>query len=218
MYIRHKDNLLIYCYNSFMKQFTSTIDKSYTFSNCSICPAKCCDGRQGTVFAQILLSDIEEVYKNFPVLFIYGELGYLKPVVLLTNGHGFCKYLKDFKCSIYENRPSICRVYPLSSNIDNIIYIDEMCPAINDKENSHKTIVENSLVEKDFDYPTLNNYQDKYIDTFREFDVFNKKEDFSLIRIIKGIEFYKYNIEVDNKYMKMHQESLIHLQSEYFIN
>lgn len=28
----------------------------------------------------------------------------------LHNGDGICKYLKDNRCSIYENRPLLCRV------------------------------------------------------------------------------------------------------------
>lgn len=199
-----------------MKQFIQTKNKKFTFSSCEKCEANCCNGQKGTIFAQIILSDFEEVYKNFPILFIFGELGYLKPVVILTNGENFCKYLEDFRCTIYNNRPSICRVYPLSSNIDDLVYIDELCPAVNDDEKIKEEIVQNSHVNEKYDYPTLHNYQDKYIDTFRELDKFNEKENFSIALEIKGINFYKFNKKVDNKYMQMHQNSLIHLQNEYF--
>lgn len=30
--------------------------------------------------------------------------------VELHNGDGICRYLKDNRCSIYENRPLLCRV------------------------------------------------------------------------------------------------------------
>jgi len=205
-------------YNFQMKQFIDTKNNTYTFSSCEICPAKCCDGRQGTVFAQIILEDFKTVYKNFPILFLFGELGYLKPIVLLTNGVGFCKYLKDFKCSIYEQRPSICRAYPLSPNVDDNIYIDEVCPAVNDKQNSSQTIISNSQISPAFDYKTLHNYQDKYIETHYEMENFNNKDDFSIVAIINGIEFYKCNKLYENEFMKMHQDSLAHLQDRYFTN
>lgn len=201
-----------------MKQFSQVNKNKYFFSSCKICPAKCCNGKEGTVFAQIILEDFGIIYKNFPILFIFGELGYIKPIVLLTNGKDYCKYLKDFKCSIYNQRPSICRVYPLSANIDNNIYIDELCPAVNDKVNESKIIIENSKVAKEFDYSTLHNYQDKYINTHLQMEKLNKKDNFSIATTINGIEFYKFNKEVDNKYMQMHQESLTHLQNEYFTN
>lgn len=201
-----------------MKQFINTQNNLFTFSSCDKCEANCCNGKKGTTFAQIILEDFKEIYKNFPILFIFGELGYLKPVVILTNGKDFCKYLDNFKCLIYEKRPSICKVYPLSSNIDDNIYIDELCPAVNDDTEEKKIIIENSILNKTFDYPTLNNYQDKYIQTFRELDQFNNKIEFSLALIIKGIQFYKFNTKTTNKYMQMHQKSLIHLKDKYFID
>ena len=201
-----------------MKQFVLTENRTHTFSSCEICTAKCCNGKEGTVFAQLTLEDFETVYKNFPILFIYGELGYLKPVVLLTNGTSYCRHLKDFKCTIYEQRPSTCRVYPLSPNIDNNIYIDQMCPAVNDKENSNQIIIENSKVAYNFDSDSLHNYQDKYIQTHFEMENFNNKSDFSLAIVVNGIEFFKCDKIYENRYMQMHQKSLVHLQNEYFTN
>lgn len=201
-----------------MKQFINTNENRYSFSNCEICPAKCCNGNEGTVFAQIILEDFEIVHKSFPILFLFGELGYLKPVILLTNGKNYCKYLKDFKCTIYEQRPSICRVYPLSANIDDNVYIDELCPAVNDEKHENRIIIENTKISKDFDYSTLHNYQDKYINTHIEMEKFNQKENFSVAITINGINFFKCNQLFKNKYMQMHQNSLIHLQKEYFTN
>lgn len=198
-----------------MKQFIKTNNDYFTFSSCETCEANCCDGRKGTVFSQIILSDFEEIYENYPILFIFGELGYLKPVIILTNGKDFCPHLKDFRCGIYEKRSSICRTYPLSANIDNNIYIDYLCPAVGKNEND-KLIVNNSKVNKDFFVNILDNYQDKYIETFHELDKFNKKEDLELCITIKGIEFFKYVKKTNNKYLKMHQKSLKHLQNDYF--
>ncbi len=198
-----------------MKQFKNIEDKTITFSSCEICESNCCDGKKGTTFSQIIIDDFSIVYKNFPILFIFGELGFCKPVIILTNGQTYCKYLKDFKCVIYENRPSICKLYPLSPNIDNNIYVDENCPAVNN--NFKSTIIsENSKIKKDFFHNNLDNYQDKYIDTFREFEVFDKKEDFSLAIEINGMHFFKCTKNTENKYIQMHQDSLMHLENKYF--
>ncbi len=199
-----------------MKHFTNTTNKTFSFSSCEICEAKCCNGKEGTVYAQIILEDFKEVYKNFPILFIFGDLGYLKPVLLLTNGKDFCKYLQDFKCSIYEHRPSICKNYPLSPNLDNNTYIDELCPAVKE-EKTDNFIVKNNTINQNYIHNTLINYQEKYINTYFEFESFNKKEDFTLAIRIKGIEFFRYTKESENPYMKMHQDSLVHLQDTYFI-
>lgn len=201
-----------------MKQFIQTENKTYSFSSCETCPAKCCNGKEGTTFSQIILEDFNMIHKKFPILFIFGELGYIKPVVLLTNGKEHCKYLKDFRCSVYEQRPSVCRVYPLSANIDNNIYIDELCPAVNDKDNKSKTIIKENFISSSFDYNILHDYQDKYIDTHYELEQFNKKENFSLAITINGMSFFKCDINFENQYMQMHQKSLIHLQDEYFIS
>lgn len=198
-----------------MKQFTNIKDKKITFSSCDICQANCCDGKKGTTFSQILKDDFSSVYKNFSILFIFGELGFCKPVIILTNGQTYCKYLENFKCIIYENRPSICKLYPLSANIDNNIYFDENCPAINN--NLESTIIsQNNQIKKEFFHNNLDNYQDKYIDTFREFEKFDKNKDFTLAIQLNGMQFFKFSKNSDNEYMQMHQKSLIHLQDRYF--
>ena len=198
-----------------MKQFTDIKEKTITFSSCEICEANCCDGKKGTTFSQIIIDDFSIVYKNFPILFIFGELGFCKPVVILTNGQTYCKHLEDFKCIIYKDRPSICKLYPLSPNIDNNIYVDENCPAVNNNLKS-SIISQNSKVEEDFFHSNLDNYQDKYIKTFREFEIFDKKDDFSLAIELNGMHFFKCTKNVENKYMKMHQDSLMHLKDKYF--
>ena len=189
-----------------MKTFLDTTNKSFTFSSCEGCPAKCCDGREGTIFSQLTLEDFEVVSKNFPILFTFGDLGYLKAVILFSDGKSFCPYIQDHKCTIYEERPSICRVYPLSPSIDNKIYIDDNCPAIN--QNVGKQIVENGIVTSNFTYPTLNNYQDKYIETHFELEKINDINDFTSVISINNITFYKYTGQVKNKYINYHISSL----------
>lgn len=193
--------------------FVKLSDKSYSFSSCETCGAACCDGSKDILFAQILLSDFERVSKNFPILFTIGSKGYARPVVLLTNGKDFCKYINNFKCSIYEDRPSICRTYPVSANIDDEVYIDTSCPAVstlNDKPSDNKNIY------KQFNNPILKEYGDKYSETLFHFYKYNKKENFDLVFIINEVKFYKFNNTFDSKYLELHQKSLQHLNDEYF--
>lgn len=196
-----------------MHFFKNINDFSYSFSSCECCNAACCDGSKNILYAQIILEDFKLVSKNFPILFIFGELGYAKPVVLLTNGKDFCKYIKNNRCTIYESRPSICRVYPLSANIDNQVYIDQSCPALS---MSDKKPVDNTKILKEFDNPILDNYQDKYINTHNQFDQYNQKENFNLVFTINGVKLFKFNKDFDDEYVKLHLKSLKHLESEYF--
>lgn len=190
-----------------MKEFISTKNEDFTFGDCSNCEAKCCNGRQGTIFSQIILNEFEKVYKNFPILFIYGELGFIKPVVLLTNGKDFCPYLKDFKCTIYEKRPTVCRTYPLSPNLDNDIYIDTLCPEIN---KSAHFIIKEKKINTHFDNKIFYDYQEKYINTHFEFEKFEKK-DFERIITINQVEFFKFKGTSDSSYIKLHIKSLKNL-------
>lgn len=183
-----------------MKTFTPLLNKNLSFGNCSNCDAKCCKGSYGTLFSQILKEEFIEIYKHFPILFIFGSLNYIKPVVLLSNGFDSCIYLENNSCKIYKNRPNVCKTYPLSPNLDNNIYIDNSCPEINKGENS-----------LNLDTYILKNYQEKYINTHFEFENL-LKSDFQKIFNIKGIEFFKYIGEDSSQYLKYHQKSLKNLE------
>ena len=126
----------------------------------------------------ILLYD-KKISNLKEMLPIFGkELNFIKPVILLTNGIDKCPYLDDYKCSIYENRPTVCRTYPLSPNIDNIIYIDSSCPEVNKGEDF---LIQGNEIKKDsFKNLIFEEYQDKYIQTHFEFNALNKK-DFKLL-------------------------------------
>lgn len=195
-----------------MKTFENSLDKTFTFSTCDICDAKCCDGRRGTTFAQLILEDFPEIYKNFPIVFLLGNLGYLKPVVLLTNGKSYCRYLKENKCTIYEKRPSVCRVYPLSPHLTDSVFIDTLCPAVNE---NGKTIAINGKATKEFNHYVLENYQDKYINMHFHFDKFNNHEYLEILTQIGNDVFYKFKEDLDDNYIKMHLESLKNFD-EYF--
>ncbi len=190
-----------------MKEFILTKNRDFTFSGCENCEALCCNGKFGTIYSQIILEEFEKVYKNFPILFIFGELDFIKPVVLLTNGDHSCPYLEDYRCSIYQNRPTVCRTYPLSPNLDNQIYIDVTCPEVN-KSNSY--IIKDNKVLKNFHDEIFEDYQNKYIDTHFEFEKL-KKEEFETILDIKNISFSKFTGISSSKYIDMHLKSLKNL-------
>ena len=54
-----------------------------------------------------------ERYENFDEIIEYGMN------ILKKNDDGTCIYLKDSKCSIYSNRPQVCRDFFCGSDNDN---------------------------------------------------------------------------------------------------
>jgi uncharacterized protein len=69
----------------------------------------------------------------------YDEQGY----ATLKNRDGYCVFydLKNRRCSVYEDRPSGCRVYPVILDEDTGIILDDICEArntISDGEKSRK--------------------------------------------------------------------------------
>ncbi len=91
------------------------------FNSCKDC-VECCKSKY---LAPLVLEDFEKVYNYFPILI--AKLDVFKPVMLLSNG--VCPYLKDDKCSIYENRPPACKIYPYSPWYDDIL-LDISCKGI----------------------------------------------------------------------------------------
>ena len=197
----------------FVNRFEKLNDNEYSFTSCETCNAQCCDGSKNTLHSPIILDDFNEVSKHFPILFIYGNLGYIRPVILLTNGKDFCKYIKDMRCSIYKQRPSVCRVYPLSPHVSDEIYIDNSCPSVIKKVGQ---TTKEDKVYKDFDNEILYTYSDKYINTHYYFEPFNKKENLELAIKINDIEFYKFKEDFGQEYIKTHLSSLEHLETPYF--
>ena len=137
-------------------------------------------------------------------------MGYLKANILFSDGKSFCPYIVNHQCSIYSQRPSICRVYPLSPNIDNNIYIDDSCPAVNSEYGTN--IVIDGKVTTNFDYPTLQNYQDKFVSTHLYLEKFNNIKDFEKVITINNMEFYKYTGKIKDVYIETHLSSLKHFQ------
>lgn len=193
-----------------MKEFIETSNLKFTFGSCSNCEANCCNGLRGTTYSQILKEEFVKIYKNFPILFIFGDLGFIKPVIILTNGKDYCPYQKNQRCTIYENRPTVCRTYPLSPNLDNNIYVDSSCPQIN--QSSNVLVENNQIIDDSYKNEIFNNYQKKYINTHFEFENL-KKEDFKNILKIRNMDFYIYTGQSSSEYLKMHKESIENLKN-----
>ena len=129
---------------------------------------------------------------------------------MLSNGKDLCPYIENFKCTIYENRPKICKAYPLSTDIDNMIYYDINCPGLS--ENGFD-VVKNGKVSQGFDSYIFDDYQTKYINTHNELENFNQKDDFELVTSINNNHFFKYIGSKKSQYISFHKESLINLKN-----
>lgn len=196
-----------------MGTFENSSKAQYTFSSCENCDAMCCDGRRGTIFSQLLLSDFHTIAPYFPILFLIGEKGFLKPVVLLTNGESYCKYLQAFRCSIYEKRPNVCQVYPLSPHLIDIPYIDTYCPAVN-AEGS--VIVDKGVVQEEFQNAVFDGYKNKYIAMHKHFEQYNKRDNLELFATIRDYQLFAFTNHCNDEYIKLHLESLKNFD-EYYI-
>lgn len=196
-----------------MKDFEKTLNKTYTFGSCETCEANCCDGRKGSVMAPINVEDFKPVSKYFPIAFLLGELGYIQPVVLLNNSKTFCRYIENNKCTIYEHRPSICRIYPLSPTVDNNLYIDVNCTAVNEQGNY---IVKEGVVQEDFMDEKLIHHQDKCVRSYVTFKPFSNPDDYvELIRFNESVVYRLKANSSNNYYLKLHLESLKHFDEFY---
>jgi Fe-S-cluster containining protein len=78
--------------------------------------------------------------------------GYLQ----LKNVHGHCIFLDRNLCSIQENKPAGCRLYPLILDVDTIeAFLHDFCPHTEEfeftveHENELKELVEREEKEKD---------------------------------------------------------------------
>lgn len=109
---------------------------------CSICSAKCC--KKYDVF--INHEDISKIYditNNFsfvkkieyhksygdvPSFILWENNKKKKWVLCLSNPDSICIFLKNDRCSIYRNRPSICKTYPFYEEDGEIKESNNVCP------------------------------------------------------------------------------------------
>ena len=78
-------------------------------NDCSICKGKCCVGI-------IEVFDNDEIFYNDDLVTYDPEL---TCAVMKTNTNNQCIALKDGKCSIYDDRPQVCRAFKKDSNCCN---------------------------------------------------------------------------------------------------
>jgi len=181
------------------------VGKTY-FSSCDNCENNCCSAPM-VVFAPLVLDDFQYVYKNFPIQFAYINKE-LKALMLINKGEGSCKYYKDNKCQIYEERPPACKMFPISPFL-NDFYISSKCQALSSDESKGKLICDEKSVNDDFLHPRVNNFVEKLENTTKFLDTI--KDD--LVKSIKvsGTQLYNYDGQSDNLYIDMYKNSLVHL-------
>ncbi len=173
--------------------------KLIKFNGCDGC-TECCKSK---LMAPLILEDFEKVYKYFPILI--AKLDTYKPVMLLSNKTS-CPYLKEDKCSIYENRPPACKIYPYSPWYDSIL-LDLSCKGIGIEGFPLPTSKED-FVKSNFYEERFENITDKLENTLK----WTKTLKLEHYAKIQNINLYKIKPANKDKYFHMYENSLIHLK------
>jgi len=164
------------------------------FNNCKEC-SECCKNK---FLAPLVLEDFEKVYQYFPILI--AKLDTLKPVMLLSNEIS-CPYLKNETCSIYENRPPACRIYPFSPWYDSIL-LDISCKGVG-IEGEALPLSKNEFINSKFFDTRIENIESKLIQTQKWLNNQNLK----YFATFKEIELFTIQ-NINDKFAKMHKSSL----------
>jgi Fe-S-cluster containining protein len=165
-----------------MRENINNLSQLY-FRGCENC-SECCEGK--FFLAPLILEDFDKVKKYFEIRAII--LDEIIPVMLLTDGKNPCKYLKDNRCSIYEERPPACKIYPFSPFYDDI-FIDLSCPAVGDVGDKLPTN-KKEYFKSDFFEERFINFKIKRENTIN----FMKCQKLIFDKEIKGIKLYKFEI------------------------
>ena len=168
------------------------------FNNCLDC-IECCKTK---LMAPLVLDDFKKVYKYFPILI--AKLDTFRPVMLLSNGIS-CPYIKDNLCSIYENRPPACKIYPFSPWYDKIL-LDLSCKGVGIKGESLP------LNNKEFKKSKF--YEERFEDIIFRLKKTNNwinNTFFSFYDKILNIKFYKV-YKSNDLYSSLAIKSLINLK------
>ena len=171
------------------------VDKEYYFNGCQGCEVNCCERFK---FIPLILEDFKEVYKFFPIFFSFFEDGII-PVIEL--GSDKCRYFKNNRCEIYEDRPPGCKTYPIIPYFDEIL-IDITCPGVDLKG---KFLVDKNKINPDFFHPRIKNLTKKRENTL---NFTNSIKDELVFFKNNVLDLYIYPQQTDNKYLKLHQESI----------
>lgn len=184
----------------------------FYFSGCESCDKRCCDGRAGYALTPLIVDDFEEVYKHFPILF--GSVNdVFRPLMLLNDGNSTCSYLdENGQCMIYDERPPSCRLYPISPFFDEV-FIDSNCPSVSGGITG-EPIVKGGKVTEKFYYKRLANFSQK-LDKTSAFmkELVKNTQDFEPVGEVSGVVLFRYIGDLDNKYVQLHKDSLLHLES-----
>ena len=155
------------------------------FKGCGEC-AECCEGK--FFLAPLVLEDFEKVKNYFEIRAIVLN-GEIIPVMLLTDGEGgSCLYLKNGKCSIYDNRPPACKIYPFSPFYDEL-FIDLSCPAVGN-EGVKLPSNKNEYLNSPFFESRFIDFKQKREETIQ----YMKTKKLTFDKEIKGIKLYKFLI------------------------
>lgn len=179
------------------------------FNGCATCDGNCCNGARGFALSPLILEDFEEVYKNFTITFALNDRK-LRAYVILNNGKDHCKYYINNQCSIYEERTPACKLYPVSPYFENIL-IDTECPSINTEYG--EPICSEGKLNDTFYTDRLTDFNEKLKESFDFYDSIHNINNFKFLGDILGMQLLKYVGPSDNKYIKMHKESLIHYEN-----
>jgi Fe-S-cluster containining protein len=153
------------------------------FNGCGDC-SECCEGK--FFLAPLILEDFEKVKKYFEIRAII--LDEIIPVMLLTDGENSCKYLKNGKCEIYNDRPPACKIYPFSPYYDDI-FIDLSCKAIG--------TIGNKLPTNKDEYINSPFFEERFIDfskkRYKTIEYMKRKK-LTFDKEVKGIKLYFFEI------------------------
>jgi len=186
--------------NEIYKSLTK-IEKMH-FSSCEGCETPCCDGKR-FYFIPLILEDFIEVYKNFAIVFAQINDEW-RMLMLLSKDEKGCCYFVDSKCSIYDERPPGCHLYPLTPFYDDVL-VDTSCPAINEKSEG-EFFDSQQGINSNFYHHRLENFNEK-----REKSNSYLQDivaDMQSIGEVNGIEVFKYSGSREDTFISMHKESL----------
>jgi Fe-S-cluster containining protein len=184
----------------------------FYFNGCESCDKRCCDGKMGYSLTPLIVDDFEEVHKYFPIVFANIN-DVFRPIMVLNDGNSTCSYLDEKgMCSIYENRPPSCKLYPISPFFDEI-YIDSNCPGVSGEVAKEK-IVSNGKVESKFYHQRLENFPQKLQKTTNFMkELVEEENSFEVLGEVSGVVLFRYIGTKSNQYIDMHLESLRLLES-----
>lgn len=188
--------------------FVNIKQHNLRFHGCSTCEGQCCNGTKGFAAAPLILEDFKEVYQRFPIVFSIKEQK-LVAYMLLNDGKGYCQYYSKSanQCSIYEQRPPACKLYPISPYFEHVL-VDTDCVAV--QPELGETLCRDGVLNKAFATQRLDNFVAKLDETRAFLESIYAMGDFEYIGNLLGIPLFKYARSSDNPYITMHLESLQH--------